>query len=54
MDTKTAEILCKTTADFYRVQAASFQPRTAPCWLETLRGRDDEGAWRDEAWCVLR
>ena len=31
MDTKTAEILCKTTADFYRVQAASFSAtRTAP------------------------
>lgn len=31
MDTKTAEILCKTTADFYRAQAASFSAtRTAP------------------------
>ena len=31
MDMKTAEILCKTTADFYRAQAASFSAtRTAP------------------------
>ncbi|MEQ2957647.1 class I SAM-dependent methyltransferase [Slackia piriformis] len=31
MDTKTAEILCKTTADFYYAQAVSFSAtRTAP------------------------
>ena len=40
MDTKTAEILCKTTADFYRAQAASFSAtRTAP-WHGWVRCTD--------------